>query len=263
MKSDLKRWDFYVLRQWATLATILAAFFTNVLSNFYPMGGLTVGEISNQFFKPVLIIPANYAFAIWGLIYLGLISLGIYQALPAQRNHYDLRQIDYLLVIASIAQMGWMFLFQYRWFAASVAAMLLILIPLIFGYWRLKAWQKPVNRQEQWLIRIPLSIYLAWISVATIVNVAIALFSLGWNGGAIAPDIWTILMMLVATTIAFIISRPQVDLAFPLVVIWALVAIAVKQSSLGGLSVALTAAGLASGLGLFLLASRWQRRIRK
>ena len=72
------------LRQWVNFLAILAAFGTNVWANVAPLSGLTIGEISRTFFSNVLIIPANYAFAIWGLIYLGLISLAIYIVLP---NH--------------------------------------------------------------------------------------------------------------------------------------------------------------------------------
>lgn len=37
-----------------------------------------IGEIFNIIFKDVLIIFVSYVFVIWGLIYLGLISFGIY-----------------------------------------------------------------------------------------------------------------------------------------------------------------------------------------
>ncbi|MGL4622150.1 MAG: tryptophan-rich sensory protein, partial [Chroococcidiopsis sp.] len=63
----------------ATLFAILATLGVNVLSNFFPVRGLNIGEIANTILQGVQITPANYAFAIWGLIYLGLIAYGIYQ----------------------------------------------------------------------------------------------------------------------------------------------------------------------------------------
>jgi len=83
------------LRQWVNFIAIIAAFGINVWANIAPWRGLTMGEISTTFFPNVLIIPANYAFAIWGLIYLGLISLAIYQVLPTQSNNPRLRQMGY------------------------------------------------------------------------------------------------------------------------------------------------------------------------
>ena len=82
-----------ILRQFINLIAIVAAFGTNVAANLAPIKGLNIGEISNTLFKDVLITPANYAFAIWGVIYLGLFSFAIYQVLPNQRQNPHLRQV--------------------------------------------------------------------------------------------------------------------------------------------------------------------------
>jgi hypothetical protein len=253
----MKSLDHTVLRQWANLIAIIAAFGINVFANIAPVNGLSIGEISNRFFREVQIIPANYAFAIWGLIYIGLISFGIYQILPAQRDNPHLRQIGYFLVLASLAQIVWIFLFEYQRFVLSLVAMLVILLPLIAIYWRLRIREQRVSRQEKWLVHVPLSIYLAWISVATIVNVAIALYSLGWRGEPLSPEIWTVIMILVGGGIGATIAKKRVDIAFPLVIIWAFIAIAVRQANQP--LIAMTAGGVALGLGLFLLLG-WLRR---
>ncbi|MBD2183450.1 tryptophan-rich sensory protein [Planktothrix sp. FACHB-1355] len=239
------------MRQWANLIAIVAAFGINIYSNLFPPNGRTIGEISNILFKNVLIIPANYAFAIWGLIYLGLISFAIYQFLPAQRQDPYLRRIGYFLVMASLAQIVWVFVFEYELFARSLLAMLAILLPLIGIYLELGIAKRRVSRTQKWLVQVPLSIYLGWISVATIVNVAIALYSLGWNGGGISPQIWTAIVMVVAGAIAATIKVTRDDFAFPLVIVWALVAIAVRQAN--QLAIALIAGILALALGLLVL----------
>ena len=113
------------LRQIITLAAVVIAFIVNVLSNIFPINGLTIGGVSNTVFKNVLIIPANYAFAIWGLIYLGLFAFAIYQVLPSQRENPNLRKTAYFLVIASLAQTIWVYLFLSRLFVASVVATLI------------------------------------------------------------------------------------------------------------------------------------------
>jgi hypothetical protein len=245
-----RRFNLDMLRQWVNLIAILAAFGINVYTNLSPPKGVTIGEISNTLFKDVLITPANYAFAIWGVIYLGLISLAIYQLLPRQQDNNRLRQMGYLLAIASLGQIIWVFLFQYGFFLLSLVAMLAILLPLIGIYLRLRIGKQRVSRREKWLLDIPLSIYLAWISVATIVNVAIALYNLGWNGWGISPVAWTIIMLLVAGAIAAIIIQTRTDTAYPLVFVWALIAIAVRQQDF--MAIATTAAALAIGLTLFL-----------
>ncbi|NEO28156.1 MAG: tryptophan-rich sensory protein [Kamptonema sp. SIO4C4] len=219
-----------MIRQVLNLLAIFAAFGVNVLANVRPIGGLTLGEISNQLFAEVLITPANYAFAIWGLIYLGLFSFAIYQALPKQQDNPLLsQQINYGLVMASIAQIAWVFVFQLQSFSWSLLLMVLILLPLILSYARLKVQQPRLSQPEKWFVQRPISIYLAWISVATIVNGAVSLTALGWEGWGISPELWTVVMVIVGGAIATWITFQTRDLAFTGVFIWALVAIAVRH----------------------------------
>lgn len=238
-----------IVRQIVTLTSIVAAFGTNILANVNPPNGLSIGEISNRFFSDVLITPANYAFAVWGIIYLGLISFAIYQALPAQKNNPLLRQIGYKIAIASVAQIVWVICFLYRQYAFSFLAMLGILLPLIGAYLCL-----PFPRatwQQKWLIRMPIGIYLSWIVLATILNGAIALESWQWNGWGISSQVWTIIMLLIAAFITHLITIPRLDFAYALVFIWGLIAIAIRNSSY--LIISGTAIGLSLALIILLL----------
>lgn len=246
------------LRQVLNLTAILAAFGMNVWANVAPLNQLTIGEISNTFFREVLIIPANYAFAIWGLIYLGLLTFAVYQIRPVQRYNPNLRRIGYLLVLACSAQIAWVFLFQYRLFLLSLVAMLLILLPLIGVYLRLEIGKIRVAKQEKWFVQIPLSIYLAWISVATIVNVALTLYSLGWNGWGISPQLWSAIALMAGGVIAATVSIQRTDTAFVLVFVWALIAIAVRQANVT--LIAVTAGGLAIALLVSLVFSILRRQ---
>jgi hypothetical protein len=244
------------LRQELNLFAILAAFLTNVFANIRPLNGENIGAISNTVFQDVLIIPANYAFAIWGLIYLGLISLGIYQALAFNRTEPSLRQLGYELAIASGFQIIWVILFQYRFFTLSLLAMLGILIPLIRLYLRLEIARRKVNRKQGLLINFPISIYFGWITVATIVNAASVLDWLNWNGWGIASGIWTVIMMIIGTVIAIFVGLRRKDRAFVGVFIWALLAIAVKHSSVA--LIAITAVILAMILTFLALSQRFR-----
>ncbi|MGM3307060.1 tryptophan-rich sensory protein [Anabaena sp. WFMT] len=217
------------IRQLATLAAIVGAFVINVLSNIFPLNGISIGEISNTVFKEVLIIPANYAFAIWGMIYLGLFTLGVYQFLPNQKNDPDLRKTGYLLVIASVAQSIWVYLFLSKLFALSIIAMLGILIPLIIIYQRLEIGRKRVSKSKKLCLHAPISIYLSWISVATIVNVASALYFYGWNGWGFTNEVWTVIMLLAAAAITTVMVIQYRDIAYAGVTVWAVIAIALKH----------------------------------
>lgn len=213
----------------ATLIAILATLTVNILSNFFPAKGLNIGDIANTILQGVQITPANYAFAIWGLIYLGLIAYGIYQLRPTQRSNPNIRWVNSLLIIACIAQMAWVYLFTLRLFWLSVVAMLGILLPLIGAYLQLRIGKERVSRGQKWLVHTPFSIYLGWISVATIVNIASALFISNWDGWGISAAGWTAIMLIVGTIIAAVVAIQRADIAFTLVFIWAYVAIAIRQ----------------------------------
>jgi hypothetical protein len=241
------------LRQITTLAAILGSIAINTFSNKFPPNGVNIGTLSNTLFNDVQILSANYAFAIWGLIYIGLIAFGIYQLQPAQRRSPRLRRCGYLLVLACLAQCAWIYLFLARLFPLSTIAMLGILVPLMVMYQRLGIGQQHVSRQMLWLVDIPISIYLGWISVATIVNVAIALYSLNWNGWGIASPVWTVLVMMVSATIALLMLIQRRDRAYALVIVWALIAIAIRQAStplIAGAGVLLAIALTLLGLGI-------------
>lgn len=241
----------------ATLIAILTTLTVNVLSNIFPSQGLTIGEIATTILQGVLITPANYAFAIWGLIYLGLIAYGVYQLRPAQRSHPTIRRVDPLLIIACIAQIAWVYLFTLRLFWLSVVAMLGILLSLIGAYLQLSIGRERVPRERQWLVQMPFSIYLGWISVATIVNIASALYTSGWDGWGIRAESWTIIMLILGAVIAAIVAIQRADTAFTLVFVWAYVAIAIRQ--LNAPSIGITA-GVSAIVLIVLL---WFGRRRK
>ncbi|MEM6836503.1 MAG: tryptophan-rich sensory protein [Cyanobacteria bacterium P01_C01_bin.120] len=211
----------------ATPIAIIGTLVVNTLSNFYPPGGKNVGEIANTTLAGVLITPANYAFAIWGLIYLGLIAYGIYQLGANQRRDPIIRPVNRLLIIACVIQMGWIFLFTLQYFTGSTVAMLGILLSLMGAYGVLR--MDRIDRRRRWLAVYPISIYLAWISVATIINVASALYDAGWRGG-LTGVAWTVIMIWVSVAIALFVIFTRQDIPFTLVYVWAYVAIAVRHA---------------------------------
>jgi hypothetical protein len=251
MKSSAKPSSSDIVRQWGTLAAILGTFAVNIWSNLFPIGGSNIGEIANTIFRGVQIIPANYAFSIWGVIYLGLLAYGVFQLVPSQRQNPILKRVDYLLIISCIVQAFWVLTFLLRQFWASTLMMVGILLPLIGIYLQLGIGQRRVSRQEKWFAHIPFSIYLGWISVATIVNVAVALYNNDWNGWGLAPQGWTVIMMVVAALLAALVAVQRRDIAYPLVIVWALIAVAVRQAALP--LIATVAIGLAVVLFLLVL----------
>jgi hypothetical protein len=216
----------------ATAIAVVAAVVFNTLFNRYPPGGQSVGEISNTLLSEVLITPASYAFAIWGIIYLGLFAYAFYQFHRERRREPFIQRVNWLLIFACIVQTIWILLFTLQQFGWSILAMVALLVALIGIYTTLDIGRDRVSRQRRWMAHIPFSLYLGWISVATIVNVASALYVSAWDGWGISSVTWTVAMIVVATVIGAAVIYTRRDVAFTLVFVWAFVAIAVRQSDI-------------------------------
>jgi len=231
------------LRQIITVIGVVATIAINALANIVPFNGQQTGAISDRF--AIYFVPAGYVFSIWGLIYLGLIAFAVYQALPAQRENPRLRRIGGLFALASVANIVWIFLWHYEVFPTTLAVMLVLLGSLIAIYLRLGTGRSPVSRAETWMVRVPFSVYLGWITVATVANATQLLYFLGWNGGAIGPEVWTVIMLAVAVGLAWLMAITRRDVAYLLVLVWAFIGIATKHA---GTPVVSTAAWIATAL---------------
>jgi hypothetical protein len=220
MKSD-------TVRQLSVSVAALVMIIANVLASALPINGQTTGEISDRF--EVFFVPAGYVFSIWGLIYLGIIAYAFYQLLPAQASNPDLRKIGYLFVFSSVANIAWILLWHYELFPLTAVAMLALLGCLIAIYLRLDVGRFQVSAAMKWFVHIPFSIYLGWITVATIANVTALLSYWDWGGWGISPEAWTVVILAIATVVGGMVSFTRGDFAYAAVLIWAFAGIAIKH----------------------------------
>lgn len=214
--------------RWVNLVAVIATVVVNGLANALPLNGQGTGEISDRF--QVYFVPAGYVFSIWGVIYLALIGFAIFQALPAQRENPRLQRIGTLFAASSAANIAWIFLWHYERFELTLVAMVTLFLSLIAIYLRLNIGRSRVPAAERWLVHLPFSIYLGWITVATVANVTSLLDYLSWGGWGIAPEVWGVIMLVAAGAIAAAVSFTRGDAAYMLVILWAFAGIGVKQS---------------------------------
>ena len=240
----------------ANVLAFVAMVVVNVLSNALPLNGRTAGEISDAL--PSYFTPAAYTFSIWGLIYLGLLAFVVYQALPGQRDAPWQRRIGWLFVASSGANVAWLFAWHYGYYLASIALMLLLLATLIGVAIRLRLGkpQAPVSGVERLLVQAPFSLYLGWISVATIANIASVAANFGWEGWGISGPTWSALMMLVAVVVAGLFLFNRRNLAYAAVLVWAFFGI---RAAYPDVPVIATTAVIAAALVLALAAVGYVR----
>jgi hypothetical protein len=218
------------LLKWLNLIAFVAVVFVNGLAGSTMLiGGKTTAQVSDA--NPTLITPAGYVFSIWGVIYILLGAFVVFQALPNEKGREFREKVGWLFILSSILNVVWLFLWQFEYLVLSVVVMFLLLVTLILIYLRLEIGKSKVQLREKITFHIPFSVYLGWITIASIANVAATLVSVNWDGFGISPETWATLILIVALLIAMLVVLTRKDVAYGLVIIWALLGIAVKQST--------------------------------
>ncbi len=245
------------LRQISNILAVIIAITVNILAVVLPLNGQDSAEISDRF--RVYFVPAGYVFSIWSLIYLGWIAFAIYQALPAQKESLRLRRLGYLFAVSCLFNAGWLFCWHYNFFGLSVLVMLTLVGLLIASYLALNVGGDRVSGLERWCVDIPFGVYLGWISVAAIANIADWLYLVEWDGFGLAPQAWAVIMLAVASLLGLLMAVTRRDAGYLLVFVWAFAGIAVKQFAEPlVVNAAWVAVVFALGLAIFSLVKRRQ-----
>ena len=227
MIKDKKKLTLQVLN----LLTLIITVIINYVAASVPLGIGNTGEISDLY--PNLFVPAGITFSIWGVIYVLLGIFVVYQFRDIVKDEKVdmpfLEKISYFFIISNIANTFWIFFWHYGLIYFSIIAMIVILFSLIMIYLRLDFGKEKLNTKENWFVYKPFSIYLGWITVATIANVTAVLISSGLEGTGLLAEILTVLVISVAVLITSAMLFLRKDYAYSLVVLWAVFGIFLKQ----------------------------------
>ncbi|NQV71934.1 tryptophan-rich sensory protein [bacterium] len=203
--------------------------FVNFLANALPLGGQNTGAISDGF--PSLFTPAGFTFAIWGLIYLALLGFVIRQLLKSESHDDSLREMSVPFQISCLANVGWLFSWHFDQLALSMVFMLVLLGSLIRVYLVLNRGGFEGSFVRWLLVAAPFSLYLGWITVATLANVSIIQSANGWNDALLAETTWTLLKLGAALILALWVGIQRKDGVYVLVIAWAAYGISAGQAS--------------------------------
>lgn len=213
-------------RPYLNLLFFLIMLTANSLANFLPLNGQTTKMISDKY--PVLFTPAPYVFAIWGAIYVLLLVFVVYTLLNRGNDHSLAARISPAFQVSCLTNALWIFAWHYDALLLSLALMLALLAVLIHIRILLFSGETTGLFNDYYFIRFPFSVYLGWISVATIANVSAVLYGYGWSGWGIDPAIWTAVMVIIGALLALLALAYRQDTAFSAVFIWAFIGIALK-----------------------------------
>ncbi|MGM0436962.1 MAG: hypothetical protein ACQEQD_01695 [Bacillota bacterium] len=232
--------------QIANIVGFIGVITANFLANYLPLNGYNTGELSDMY--PNLFVPAGLTFSIWGVIYLFLLGFIIYQSKglinKLNKTPNFIPKIGWLFFISSLANIGWIFAWHHLMVFLSLIFMIILLISLIGIYLRLNIGRNNFTKAKKIFVNIPFSLYLGWITIATIANVTAWLVSINWSGWGLSEVTWTIIILIVGIIITILNTLNRADSIYALVVIWAYLGIILKryQAEPRYVSIILTAA---------------------
>ncbi len=205
----------------------------NALANILPINNITTGEVSDIYQN--LFTPAGLTFSIWGLIYVLLGIFAVYQILPSTRRDPQkaefIRSIGPWFFISSLANIGWIFAWHHQNIGLSLILMLVLLGSLLAIYLRLHIGKADAAKPVKYMVHLPFSVYLGWITIATIANVAAWLVAINWDTFGLGEQFWAVAVIVVGIVIALSVLFTRRDPYYALVVDWALLGILLQRLS--------------------------------
>lgn len=245
---------------YASIALFIIMVVVNSLAGSTTLiGGQNTAAVSDN--NQTLITPAGYTFAIWGIIYVLLGVFVVYQALPRERNSDYQRKIGWFFVLSSILNIAWIFVWQTENLVLSVLLIFALLFSLIAIYLRLNIGRAKVKTSQRLAVHVPFSVYLGWITIASIANVAVALTSYNWDGFGVSYEVWAVIVVAVALVITLLMLVIRKDVAFALVTIWALIGIGASQSNNPNIVLVTEIGSIIIGIAILaVVAVAWLRR---
>ena len=219
------------LLQGINILALIAVIVVNYLSVALPLGGVSQVELARVYAN--LFTPAGFTFSIWSVIYLGLIAFVIVQAKGLFNSNVTapafVSTIGPWFIINCVANMLWLIVWHNKMVLLSLVMMLLLLISLFVIYRKLNIGFSNPGGVERWAVHLPFSIYLGWISVATVANTTVFLTQYGWAPFGEAANYWMVAILGVVVALGAFASLKLKNVAFILVLLWAFYGILSKR----------------------------------
>lgn len=201
---------------------LFSSFIIMGLAEFMPLNDKTTADIMNRL--PILLIPANYVFIIWFIIFLFLIIwLSGFWRNRHQESLLTLNKRTILFISSLILNLACILLWHYESFTWTIIAFIGLLCTISVLYF---SYPKTENKLDR---RLPISLYFGWIifSFMFLINYLLTLGE--WNGWGISQSLWSVIFLTITTAIGLHFLYHHKDIAFNSVLMWGFVGIAVKN----------------------------------
>lgn len=146
-------------------------------------GPNNIANISNTYQN--VLTPPSWAFAIWGLIYTGLLIFCICQFIPKLKLSKSVKNINIWFIISCMLNIMWIIAFSFGTKTSIMAAfitLVFITCTLFIIQQKVKFFSDKRTTAELLCVDIPFSIYLGWTIFAMFANLSIL------------PKVWNVQM---------------------------------------------------------------------
>ena len=220
----------------------------NTLAIVLPINGMSTEQLSDNYPSPFT--PIGFTFSIWSVIYSALIIMAVYQFFSKQNS--ALAQSDKWIISNLFANAAWILAWHYEFLWVALAIMLFLLFTLFKVYQAIESYRFELGKVARYLIKVPISLYIGWISVATLANISILQTAYQADNVWLGFEMWTFIKLSVAGTLAIAMIFKK-DYVYASVIIWA--AFGISQNHVSGSAIN-TAASFLMMLILFVAVYR-------
>jgi len=205
---------------------IFSAYFLQV-SNF----GTSVAERSATSQTPL--IPAPYAFSIWGVIFFLSVVYAIYQVLPKNKKNSLLRKVGFFTAGAFFGNTLWQCVATLITFNYPTALIIILITTFcLVALFRLHEHKRKnkLSSKELWCVYVPISMLAGWVNIATFANISSVLKQLQFNYFGLSETIFSIILLALATLCtSLVVYKIKGNLVYSLTLVWAFVAIIIAN----------------------------------
>jgi hypothetical protein len=180
--------------------------------------------------SPSLVLPADYAFTIWGPIYAGSIVYAVQQARPSRRADPVFRRTGWAAAAAYGLAGTWVRVQRHPRLQLAVIGATAAATALSYARARPATPQEQLSAQDRWTVRVPLGLFAGWITLATAAGGTEAIMAA--RGGDLPVDHtrWAVgVLTVTGAAVATIGRRAPLSPAYPAAVSWGLIGTAVRS----------------------------------
>lgn len=211
------------LQQALVVASTILMMVFNWLAASGILGGISTGAVSDKY--EVVITPPGFAFAVWSVIYSGMIAFTVFQSLPSKAAVF--RAIRPAYLVSCVFNALWLYLWALEMMVLCQIVITALLASL--AYINIKL-QGSGTSGDYWFVRAPFGLYFGWVTAATILNASIMLKSLGVDFGEASNINAGAALLIVAGVIAVTVRFKMKNYFYPIGIGWAMLTIALGHS---------------------------------